>query len=82
MLNNKRGFFEEDLFKIIWVILLLSIMLTPVISLFKASVEVKVYNSKYNTHYTPFEFLFARDTILDYTGEGKQQKINLKVENK
>jgi len=66
-------------FKLVWVIIILSFVMMPIGTVFQAATEAKIYNQKYNTHYTATDFLFAKDTILNYTEDGKKQTLNVKI---
>lgn len=42
--------------------------------------HVNVFNRAYDTNYTAWEWYFAEDTIRDYIGVGKVQRLNVGLE--
>lgn len=74
-------FFFEKIYPIIFALMFIIILFgIPISNYYKATTEAKIYNSKYNTKYTAWDFILARDTILDYVEKGKQSKVNLDIE--
>ena len=41
--------------------------------------EVRIFNEAYNTNYTVWEWMFARETIRDYIGVGKKQRLGIEL---
>lgn len=75
--------FFEKAFGIVFVVLFLGVIIGgPAATFYKAGVEAKIFNNKYHTNYSALDFIYARDTILNYVETGKQSRINLKMEEK
>lgn len=46
---------------------------------FPAIYKAKLYNQKFNTHYSTLDFAFAEDTILSYINQGEQKTDNIEI---
>ena len=44
-----------------------------------AKITASLYNKKFNTNYTSWEFFCSGSTIKDYLNEGKQSTYNVKL---
>jgi len=62
-------------------IVVIALVLGLGISYGVSTVNVDIFNQKYGTSYTTFQWMFAQNTIVDYVENGKIQTIKLKQES-
>lgn len=57
----------------------LIIGLIAVIGIPMAQIECRLYNARFDTHYTTSEFFWAGDTIKNFLNTGEQKTLNVNV---
>lgn len=78
-MTNNKGYFNDS-----WILIIIPILMLGSVTLMiygvvtKANIDSRLFNEKYNTNYTPTDFLWDGDTIRDYLLYGTQKTINIR----
>lgn len=76
-MNNKGEMTAIELMIICCIFGLLLAIFIP--AFFRPRIEAEIYNEKYGTNYTKWDFFWAGDTIKDYLEDGKKSTLNLNI---